>query len=183
MQNLSQPSCTVTKAQTPRARIAATARRGELIELVVERKFGIDRLVAALGARQQLRQAMIALRPEHEIDRRRAADDLLALGLRDAAGDGDDEAAAFGRGRLFQAAHAAKLGIDFFRRLLADVAGVEDDEVGIIGGRRLDIALRRQRIRHAPRIVDVHLAAERFDEELAGFVHAGWPSLSLYSSS
>jgi hypothetical protein len=44
-------------------------------------------------AREQRRQAMIALRPDHEIDDRRAADDLLALGLRDAAGDRDRRAA------------------------------------------------------------------------------------------
>ena len=72
------------------------ARRREMIELVLDRKLGVDHL-AVLGARQHLGQAVIALRPDHEIDGRRAAHDLLALGLRDAAGDRDRDAAAFAR--------------------------------------------------------------------------------------
>ena len=144
-----------------------------MVEFVVDRKLGIDGLAVALGARQQFGQAVIALRPEHQIDRRRAADDFFALGLRDAAGDGDDDAPAFGGGRLFHAAHAAEFRIDLLGRLLADVAGVEDDEIGVVGGRGLDIALRRQSVRHTTRVVDVHLATERFDVELAGSVHAG----------
>ena len=67
------------------------ARRGEMIELVVDRKLGIDGLAVALGARQELRQAMIVLRSDHEIDRRRSPDDLFAFGLGDAAGDRDQE--------------------------------------------------------------------------------------------
>ena len=45
-------------------------------------------------AREQIRQAVIALRPDHEVDDRRAADDLRAFGLRDAARDRDRHAAA-----------------------------------------------------------------------------------------
>ena len=60
-----------------------------MIELVLDRKFGLDDRVARVRAREQVGQAVIALRPDHEIDRRRAADDLLAFGLRDAAGDRD----------------------------------------------------------------------------------------------
>ncbi len=44
---------------------------------------------------------------------------------------------------------------------------VESDEIGIIGARRLDKALRRQRVHHALRIVDVHLAAIGLDMQLA----------------
>ena len=109
-----------------------------MIEFVVDRKFGIDSLAVAFGARQQFGQAVIVLRPENKIDRRRTTDDLLALGLGDAAGDRDDDAPAFGRRCLLQAPHAAKLGIDFLRRLLADVAGIEDDEIGVFGRRGLD---------------------------------------------
>src|SRR5690242_21407035 len=36
-------------------------------------------------------QAMVGLRPEHQVDRLGAPGDLLALGLRDAAGDADHE--------------------------------------------------------------------------------------------
>ena len=73
----------------------------------------------------------------------------------------------------FMHADAAELGIDLLGRLLADVAGVEDDEVGVVGRRGLGIALGRERVRHTMRIVDVHLAAERLDMDLAGSAHAG----------
>ena len=142
------------------------ARRGEMVELVLDRKFGVDHL-AVLGARQHLRQPVIALRPDHEIDRGRAAEDLLAFGLRDAAGDRDRHVASLRRRVLLQHAHAAELGIDLLGRLLADVAGVEDDEVGVVRRRGLDEALGRQRVRHTMRIVDVHLAAVGLDVEFS----------------
>ena len=173
----------MTKAETPRLRIAVAVRRGEMIEFVVDRKLGIDRLAVARGARQQVGQAVIALRPDDEIDRRRAADDFLAFGLRDAAGDRDHDAPAGGGRRVLQAADAAELGIDFLGRLFPDVTGVEDDQIGVVGARGLDIALRRQGVRHTLRVVDVHLAAERLDVELAGSVHAGVVGLSLYNHS
>ena len=84
----------------PRARIAAgSAAAG--IEFVLDRKFGVDRAAVALGARQQFRQVVIALRADHEVDCRRAAHDLLAFGLRDAAGDRDRHVAAVARGFSF----------------------------------------------------------------------------------
>ena len=144
------------------------ARCGEVIELVVNRKIGVDRGAVPLGARQQVGQAMITLRAEHQIDRGRAADNFFALGLRHAAGDCDDHPAPLRNRRLFQTAHTAKLGVDLLGRLLADMAGVEDDQVGIVGARSLDVASRRQGVGHAPRIINVHLAAERLDVELAG---------------
>ena len=115
---------------------------------------------------------MIALRSDHEIDHAGAADDLLALGLRDAAGDRDHDAAAFARGLLLEHAHAAELGIDLVGGLLADVAGVEDDEVGVLGRRGLGKAFGRERVRHTMGIVDVHLAAEGLDVDFARPVHA-----------
>ena len=171
MQNLSQPSCTVTKAETPRAADRGAARRREMVELVLDRKFGVDRL-AVLGARQHLRQPVIALRPDHEIDAgaRRTISSPSACATQPATAI--EHAAAVVRGRLLQHAHAAELGIDLLGRLLADVAGVEDDEVGVVGRRGLDEALGRQRVRHTMRIVDVHLAAVGFDVELAGSGHA-----------
>src|SRR5690606_33438965 len=59
------------------------------------------------------------------------------------------------------------------RRLFADVTGVEDEEVGLLGRRRLDKAFARQRIRHTLGVVDVHLAAEGFDVKLARSAHVG----------
>ena len=78
----------------PRLAIASRARRGERVELVLDRKFGVDDPLAGLRARDQIGQAVIVLRADHQIDRAGAADDFLALGLRDAAGDRDQHAAA-----------------------------------------------------------------------------------------
>ena len=136
--------------------------RRQRLELVLDPELDIDDLAGACGAREQDWQAVIILRSDDEVDGRRAADDFLAFGLRDAAGHRDQNMAALAGGGLLQAAHPAKLGIDLLRRLLTDVAGVENDEIGVLSRRGLDIAFRRQGVRHTLRIVDVHLAAEGF---------------------
>jgi hypothetical protein len=61
-----------------------------------------------------------------------------------------------------------QLRINLLRRLLANVAGIEDNQVG--GGDILDrhIAGGRHDIRHARGVVDVHLAAVSLDVELFG---------------
>src|SRR5262245_31860017 len=110
---------------------------------------------------------MIALRADHDIDDRRAADDLFTFGLRDAAGDRDVHLPAIARGLILHHPQPAEFGIDLFGRLLADVAGIEDDEVGVLSARGLDKAFTRQRVHHALRIVDVHLAAIGFYVQLA----------------
>jgi hypothetical protein len=92
-----------------------------------------------------------------------AADDF---GLRDAARDRDGHVAAGARGFTLEDAQAAELGIDLLGGLLADVAGVEDDEIGVLGRCGLDVPLAAQKVRHTIGIVDVHLAAVGFDVEL-----------------
>jgi hypothetical protein len=66
----------------------------QVLELVLGGKFGIDTAFAP-PARDQLGQPVIGLRPEHQIDQRRAAHDLLALGLGDAAGHADHQLPGF----------------------------------------------------------------------------------------
>ena len=155
------------------ARAHRLARRIlQKIEFVFRREFGFDRPLAARGLFQQRRQAMIALRPDHEIDRRRAPHDLGAFGLRDAAGDRDGDAASGARRLVLHDAQASELGIDLLRRLLADVAGIEHDEIGVVDVRGLGESFRSQHVRHTKRIVGVHLAAVGFDVELAGSGHA-----------
>ena len=113
---------------------------------------------------------MVGLRAQHNVHIGRAPTDLLALGLGDAARDGDHHgAAALG----LHLAQAAEVGEHLLRRLLADVAGVEDDEVGILGCGRFHIAQRRQHIAHALAVIDVHLAAIGLDEDLLGGVIHG----------
>ena len=88
----------------------------------------------ARAAGQQLRQAMIGLRADDDVDERRALHQELALGLGDATGDGQDHVAAGAVApRFAQPAQAAELGIDLLGRLLADMAGIQHDEIGIVG--------------------------------------------------
>src|SRR5436305_5249850 len=110
---------------------------------------------------------MIALRADDDVDCRCTPDDLFALGLGHATRNRDHHSAPFPGRRLFERAHAAKFGIDFFRRLLADMAGMENDEIGIRHACRLDKTFGRERVRHTMRIVDVHLAAKGFDVDFA----------------
>jgi hypothetical protein len=140
-------------------------------ELVLDRKFGLDRAAFALCPRQKLRQMMIALRAHHDVDGRRAADDLFALGLGDATGDRDPHLAAMARRLVLGDPQPAQFGVDLFGGLLPDVTGVEDDEIRLLGALGLDEALARQRVHHALRIVDVHLAAIGFDVQLARRLH------------
>ena len=123
-----------------------------------------------MGAAQQFGQAVVALRAEDEIDPLGAADDLVPLGLGDAAGDADLEVlAAQQRPLLAHLAQAAQFGKDLLGGLFADMAGVEHDEVGVFEHLGLLIALGGQRIRHTIGIVDVHLAAIGLDEDALWF--------------
>ena len=127
---------------------------------------------------------MIILRTDDEIDAVGAPDDLLALGLRDATGNRDQHLAAIGVRRVLQLAHSADFGIKLVDRFFADVAGVENDKIGVGRARSLDVALGRQSVRHTIGIVDVHLAAEGFDVDFARTVHAvSWEPVSHSSLS
>ncbi len=142
-----------------------------MVEFRLGRKARIEHLTpaaAALGLGQHLGQAVIGLRAEDKIDERRSRQDFLALGLRDAAGDRDHHAPAPALARGFQAADRAEFREDLFGRLLADVAGIEDDEVGAVrtGGRA--IAERSQQLGHSRRVIDVHLATISLDEQPFG---------------
>jgi len=141
--------------------------RLQFLELVLGGKIGVDDLLAARRPRHHVGQAVIGLRPDHEIDHRLARDDLLALGLRHAARHADLQ---IGVGHL-QILVAAQLGIDLLGRLLADVAGVEQDHVGLFRGRHFHVAFRPQRLGHALAVIDVHLAAIGADEELFRIGH------------
>ena len=79
---------------------------------------------------------MIGLRADDDVDERRPLDQQLALGLRDAAGDGEQHVAP---GRvapgIAQPAQPAELGKHLLGRLLADVAGIQDDQIGVVAAR------------------------------------------------
>src|SRR5262249_61759668 len=76
-------------------------------ELVLNRKFGVDSLGATPRTRDHLWQPVVVLRTDDKIDGARAADDLLALGLRHAAGDRNHHAAPVALGSLLHLAAAA----------------------------------------------------------------------------
>jgi hypothetical protein len=78
--------------RTGRAARTRRAKGRQVVELVLGGELGVERARRARAA-AIIRQAVIALRPDDEIDAGRAADDLGAFGLRDAAGDGDQHAA------------------------------------------------------------------------------------------
>ena len=107
---------------------------------------------------------MVALRADHDVDRRLAAQDLGALRLGDAAGHHQRRPAAGLPTLVLELAQLAEFGEDLLRRPFANVAGVEDDEVGLFGRSRLGVSLRRGQIGHPLRVVDIHLAAEGLDE-------------------
>ena len=118
-----------------------TARRGASLRQVVELLLLGERRLdqrAVLGARpgNELGQAVIALRADDEVDGRHAAHDLGAFGLGHAADDRDHRVVAGGGALVLQVADAPEIGIDLFDRLLADVAGVENDEIGFLDGIR-----------------------------------------------
>ena len=60
-----------------------------MLELVLDRIFGLDHAFAAARLLHDIGQAVIGLRPDDQIDHRRAAQDFRAFGLGDAAGDAD----------------------------------------------------------------------------------------------
>jgi len=142
-------------------------------ELVLGRKVGVDRPPARRRGAQQRGQAMVALRADDHVHRRLAAHDLRALGLGDAAGDHDGRPAAEALSLILEFAQLAELRIDLLGRPFADMAGVEDDQVGILGALRFPVALRRRQIGHALRVVDVHLAAEGLNERAGGLFRSG----------
>jgi hypothetical protein len=109
---------------------------------------------------------MVGLRSHHHVDSFLARDDFLALRLPDATRDGDQHRAASPHPAVLQLLQAPELGIHFLGGFLADVARVQNHQVGILGAVARHIADRRQQIRHARGIVDVHLATESLDEQL-----------------
>jgi hypothetical protein len=161
----------VRKAETPRLWVLALVGAGRWVELVLDRKFGVHDPLR-LRLLQKGRQVVVVLRSHHHVHGGRPAQDLLALGLGDAARHHDAGFLALGRALVLQLTHAAEFGINLLGGLLADMAGIEDDEIRLLHGLGLAIALRGQHVRHALRVIDVHLAAIGFDEN---FLHRAWP--------
>jgi hypothetical protein len=95
-------------------------------ELGDGRHVGIDRTAAARRLGDHRREPVIGLRADDEIYRRRPRLGFRALGLGYAAGERDH------RPRAVHTLEAANVRIGLFGSLLADVAGVEDDQVRVL---------------------------------------------------
>ena len=116
------------KGRGPARRMLA----GQLVELDFLGEFGVDGAGAGcrIGAAHKLRQPVISLRPDNDIDPWRAAGDFLALCLGDAACNSDgDVASLLVAGMFLHHPETAEFGENLLRRLLADMACVEDDHV------------------------------------------------------
>ena len=120
------------------------------------------------GAAQKLRQAMIALRSDNDINGFLAAENFFPFGLRDTARDDNFRRKPCPGAGGLELAQLAQFGEDLLGGALPDMARVQDDNIGLFQKRRLGIAFRRENIRHLPRIIDIHLTAVRLHEQPAG---------------
>ncbi len=94
---------------------------------------------------------------EGNVDRRVELEDALLLRLGIAATDRDHAV----RMLPFARARLAEVGGELRIRLLADRAGVEDDDIGLSGRRRLTEAKLLEQAFDPLGVVSVHLTAER----------------------
>ena len=150
-----------------RDRLARARRQPR--KLALGREVSVDHARSNLRLPQELRQAMIALRADDDVDRRLTAQDLGALGLGETAGHDQGRPPAGLSPFVFQFAELSEFGIDFLRGLFAYVAGVENDEVGVLDACGVRITLESGQVGHSLRIVDVHLATERLDQRPPDF--------------
>ena len=141
----------------------AAMRVGARGELGVEGLVGLavvqagDAGLAGFEAGEHVRQVAVAGRACDQRDVGRLLEDLVAFLLRDAADHGELLAFALHPLVLVQAMEDLLLG------LVADGAGVVEDQAGVGFVRHLGVAFLHQRADDFFRVVRVHLAAEGFD--------------------
>ena len=149
-----QPIETCTQAWNGRSRCCGQ-RRGE--GAVVEAE-AAARDADAAGA-EPVAEVRDRAGAERDVDVGVELEDPLALRLGVAAADGDHAVGvlALARRRVAEVRGELRVG------LLADRAGVEDDDVGLVGGRRLAEPELLEHALDPLGVVGVHLAAERGD--------------------
>ena len=171
VQRSSQPFITVTYAAhlaLRRARPRGQEARLGQIELG-ER----ERRRAGLHASHHVRQRRHVVRTDQHVDQVEALEQLGAVLLRHAAGDGDHDVVA----PLLERAEAAERAQQLVLGLLAHAARVEHDQVGELGRVGRLVAFAVQHLGDAPRVVGVHLAAEGLYQEALHDRRAGAPAL------
>ena len=110
-------------------------------------------------------QPVIGLRTEDHIYVGRAAGDFCAFGLSHASGHAEHQATADAFPVALQLMQAAQFRKDFLGSLFADVAGVENDHIGVVRCRAGIVTQRREDIGHARGVIDIHLTAVGLDED------------------
>ena len=126
-QNRSQPSITVRKALRRRRPREGRVARGQVEALEGARLLGARARARrpARGVGQRRHEAQV-VRAEHEVELREAAQQRVALLLRDAAADAEH---APRRARAFHARSSAEVAVEPVLGLLADRAGVDQQQV------------------------------------------------------
>src|SRR5439155_965726 len=146
------------------------------MRIAARRKLGFEALVGLaiveagrplpfLDLDQHLRQIAVRRRSADHGNVRCALENFLALLLGDTSQDGEFLSL---RLKLFVIGEAMK---DLLFGLIADGAGVVEDEAGVFDGRNLAIALGNERADDFLGVMDIHLAAEGFEVE--GFLGLG----------
>ena len=143
--------------------VAVEAHRSDLGIGLLSREQHIDPLAAGLGLAHQARQVAVGIRPGHHIDGIRSLDKLLLQALGHAADDADHQTRTFAA----VAFHLGQAPPDPLLGVVADRAGVDQDDVRLGDPLRIDIALLLHECDDDLRIADVHLAAVGFDKEFA----------------
>ena len=144
----------------------AAALRKELQPGLPVEEFGLPAAYPLrLHAPDHLRQLVDVVGPEDKVEKGDLRQQLLPLLLGDAAADAEDQR----RFLLLERLEAAEMPVDLALGLVADRAGIEQDKVGLGGGRHLAVAGVLQQIDDPLRVDDVHLAAEGF--QIEAFFH------------
>ena len=137
---------------------------GQMVKLVIRGEISIQRPLSLRHLIHHRGQAVITLRADHQIDQRHPAQDLCPFGLCHTAGHADAQIGFGG----FQRAQPANVGKYLFGRFFADMAGVEQNQIGLFGHIGGDIALGAHGFGHALAVIDVHLTAIGLDEQFLG---------------
>jgi hypothetical protein len=109
--------------------------------------------------RQELGELRHLSRAERDVDERELLEHLVLQRLRPAAADADHGVRLLG----LEALRLAQVADQPVVRLLADRAGVEEDQVGVVAVLGLAVAERLEHALHPLRVVLVHLAPEGGD--------------------
>src|SRR5215469_5834737 len=113
---------------------------------------------------------MIALRPVHEVDERCSVEDFGTLGLCDATADCYDHSAAGPFPRDLHLADLTEFRVHLLCSLIANVASIIDNNIGVIRLHRRKKPERLQEFYHPCGVIGVHLAAVCLDEHTLNHV-------------